>query len=251
MTEAARPSISRVVTSSPSSPESSGCLARAAPHGRSSGRRARRRRGCRRRRQPRGRRYHSAFDGRTVRTYSSAPEGHARLAAVSSPNADSVDPSIASNAFIRDSFAEIVARVATHAHVPVGRSSQDSRTPWCDPGLMVRAAAPSDRRLHRKGDFRPRRGVTFGPDSRMRAGVNWGHDNHAGSSAISDAVDHAPRSGRAWRPSTRVSRRTAEPPGSTARPRASPTPRQRSSADRITSTGKGSWRNASTRAAIP
>ena len=42
--------------------------------------------------------------------------GHAKLAAVSSPNANSVDPSIASNAFIRDSFAEIVVR-ASHTHM--------------------------------------------------------------------------------------------------------------------------------------
>ena len=42
----------------------------------------------------------------------SAPDGQARLAARSSPNANSVDPSIASNAFIRDSFGASVARVA-------------------------------------------------------------------------------------------------------------------------------------------
>ena len=77
-----------------------------------------------------------------------------------------------------------------------------------------------------------------GPES------NCIHDNHAGSGAVSHAVDHAPRPGRPdgvlrrslpGQPSREVPWRRAD---------ASPRQRPRSSAVRITSTAKGSWPNA-------
>ena len=110
MTEAARPSISRVVTSSPCCSQASGGLLE---QGLAVGPQAVSQvvrgdigdAGSPRAAVPIGLRREDRQD------HSSAPEGQARLAAVSSPNADSVDPSIASNAFIRDSFGAIVARV--------------------------------------------------------------------------------------------------------------------------------------------
>src|SRR6188508_2756380 len=56
--------------------------------------------------------YHSTSVGSTVRTATCVPGGHVKLADVSRARADSEEPSIASSAFIRDSFALMVDRVS-------------------------------------------------------------------------------------------------------------------------------------------